>query len=58
MRSNSYVAPIVLILLGTYFLLEKQHLIPSIGPLFRDWWPAILIVIGVLMLVRRSRRGG
>ena len=57
-RSKSYVPAIVLIVLGTYFLLEKQHLIPSIGPLFRDWWPAILIAVGVLLLIRQSRRGG
>lgn len=58
MRSNSYVPAIILILLGTYFLLEKQGLIPDFGPLFKNWWPAILIAIGLLMLVRRSRRGG
>ena len=58
MRSSSYIPGIVLILLGGYFLLEKQNLIPNIGPLMRDWWPVILIVIGVTLLVRRSRRGG
>ena len=58
MRSNSYIPAIALILIGTYFLLEKRHLIPNFGGLFHDWWPVILIVIGVILLLRRSRRGG
>ena len=58
MRPSSYIPGIVLILIGSYFLLEKQNLIPNIGPLMRDWWPVILIVVGVTLLVRRSRRGG
>jgi hypothetical protein len=57
-RSSSKIPAIVLIVIGSYFLLEKQRLIPNIGPLFRDWWPVILIVVGVILLVRRSGRGG
>jgi len=57
-RSSSYIPGIILIVIGSYFLLEKRNLIPNIGPLMRDWWPVILIVIGVILLVRRSRRGG
>ena len=55
MRSKSYVPAIVLIALGTYFLLEKRHLLPDFGPLFHDWWPVVLIVAGVLMLIRQRR---
>lgn len=57
MRSSSYIPGIVLIIVGSIFLLQKQNLIPNIGPLMRDWWPVILIVVGVILLVRRSRRG-
>lgn len=53
MRSNSLVGAYVLIVLGAYFLLQKQGWLPNIGPLLSEWWPVILIVIGVTMLVRR-----
>lgn len=58
MHSRSLIPAIVLILIGAFLLLQKQGLVPDIGPLFRDWWPALLIIAGVLLLVRRSRRGG
>jgi len=57
-RSSSKIPAIVLIVIGSYFLLEKRNLVPNLGPLFRDWWPVILIVIGVILLVRRSGRRG
>lgn len=53
MRSNSLVGAYVLIALGTYFLMQKQGWLPSLGPLVSEWWPAILIIIGVAMIVRR-----
>jgi len=55
MRNRSNVGAYVLIALGIYFLLSKLDLIPNLIPLLFDWWPVILIVIGVSMLVRRSR---
>lgn len=58
MRPRSSLFPIILILVGIYFLLEKQGLIPNIGPLLRDWWPVLLIAAGIALLVSRSRRGG
>ena len=58
MRSSSSIFAIALILVGAYLLLQKQRLLPDIGPLFHDWWPALLVIAGVAMLVRRSRRGG
>ena len=44
---------ILLIVIGTLFLLEKRGLLPNLGSLFHAWWPALLIVAGVVMLVRR-----
>lgn len=56
MRSNSLTGAYVLIALGTYFLLRKQGWLPDLGPLVSDWWPVILIAIGVAMIVRRQPR--
>jgi Domain of unknown function (DUF5668) len=55
MRNRSNVGAYVLIALGIYFLLSKLDLIPNLIPLLFEWWPVALIVIGVSMLVRRSR---
>lgn len=54
MQKKSTTGAWVLIVLGTYFLLSKHGWMPNIGPLISEWWPAILIIIGVSMLVRRS----
>lgn len=57
MRSNSLTGAYVLIGLGTFFLLRKQGWVPNLGPLLTEWWPVVLIIIGVAMIVqRRSRR--
>ena len=56
MQSNSLVGAYVLIALGTYFLLQKLGWMPNIGPLLAEWWPVILIVIGLTMIVRRRSR--
>lgn len=55
MRTRSNFGAWLLIGLGIYFLLSKLDLIPNLIPLMFDWWPVILIVVGVSMLVRRSR---
>jgi hypothetical protein len=52
MRSRA--GAIVLIIVGTLFLLSNLGVIPQLGPLLRQWWPLILIVVGVFMLVQRS----
>jgi hypothetical protein len=57
MRSRSNFTAYLLIVLGIYFLLSKLNLIPNLIPMLFDWWPVILIVIGVSMLVRRGFRG-
>lgn len=44
---------LVLIVLGHLFLLSNLGWIPRLGPLFAQWWPAILIIVGAFMLVRR-----
>lgn len=48
MKGN--VAAIVLIGSGTFFLLNNLGLVNiSLAELFKTWWPAILIVLGVVM---------
>lgn len=56
MKGN--VAAIVLVLLGTFFLLNNLGLIDiSLIEVLKIWWPAILIVVGLgLFLVPDSRR--
>ena len=53
MRGN--VAAIVLVFLGTFFLLSNLGLISlSLTEIFKTWWPVILIVLGVTMIVKRT----
>jgi hypothetical protein len=47
------IGAVILIVLGALFLLSNFGLIPRIGPLLAQWWPLILIVVGVSMLLRR-----
>jgi hypothetical protein len=47
------VGAVILIVLGALFLLSNHGWLPRLGPLFAQWWPLILIVIGVAMLIRR-----
>ena len=47
------IAAIVLIVLGVLFLLSNLGMLPRLGPLFAQWWPLILIVVGASMLLRR-----
>ena len=56
MRGKSKFVPYLLIVLGIYFLLSKLHLIPELLPKLLEWWPVVLIVIGVMMLLRRATR--
>lgn len=52
--SGRQIMAVVLIVLGTLFLLANHGLIPRIGPLMAQWWPAILIIAGIAMIVRRK----
>ena len=54
MHMRSRAGAFVLIIVGTLFLLSNLGMIPQLGPLLRQWWPLILIVVGILMLVQRS----
>jgi uncharacterized membrane protein len=54
MPIRSRTTAIILVVLGTLFLLSNLGWIPHIGPLLRQWWPVILIVVGVVMLAQRS----
>ena len=55
MKGN--VAAITLILFGAFFLLSNLGLINvSLAELFKTWWPAILIVIGVSLLFTPNNR--
>lgn len=57
MRSRSRVGAIVLIVIGTIFLLVNLGLlqIREIAELLGKWWPLILIGIGVWQLARPGR---
>lgn len=53
MKGN--VAAIVLIVVGAFFLLTNLGLINvSLAELLKTWWPLILIVLGVVMIVKRT----
>ena len=43
----------ILIVLGVLFLLSNFGWIPRLGPLFAQWWPVILIAVGVYLLAQR-----
>ena len=53
MRATSKVGAVILIVLGTLFLLSNLGLIPQLRPLLSQWWPLILIIVGVFLLARR-----
>ena len=47
------IPALILIVLGSVFLLSNFGLMPRLGPLFAQWWPVILVVVGATMLLRR-----
>jgi hypothetical protein len=52
-RGRVPLAAIILIALGTLFLLANLGVIPRLGALIAQWWPLILILVGAGMLIRR-----
>jgi hypothetical protein len=46
---------ILLVVLGALFLADQFHVL-SFGTLFARWWPALLILAGVLNLVERPAK--
>jgi hypothetical protein len=54
MRSRSGLGAYILIALGIIFLLSNLGWLPRLSPLLARGWPLILIIVGVLLLIRRS----
>jgi hypothetical protein len=54
MRSRSRTGAFILILIGTVFLLINLGVLPvaELKALLAQWWPLILILAGVAMLLR------
>ena len=51
------IGAIVLIVVGAVFLLNNLGIANlSIREIARTWWPALLIVTGLSLLLRRGRR--
>lgn len=48
---------ILLIIIGCLFLLATLDIV-DLGPVFADWWPVILIVIGIWKLRGSDKTGG
>ena len=53
MHIKSRAGALILIVLGALFLLSNLGMLPRLGPLFAQWWPLILIAVGVSMLIRK-----
>ena len=52
MRIRSSVGALILIAVGGLLLASNLgYLPPRIGPLFHQWWPAILIVVGAVLTI-------
>ena len=57
-NSNSKVwLGIVLVIIGSYFLLRNLHMIPSFLPYWLFGWESIFIIIGGAMLITGRREG-
>jgi hypothetical protein len=52
MRASRIFA-IVLIVLGAVLLAQKRGYMPDFGPLFHAWWPLLLVIAGIVLLVRK-----
>jgi len=52
MRNNSNVTAYLLIGLGVYFLALKFGWVPHLGYIIMEWWPLVLVVAGVVILIR------
>jgi Domain of unknown function (DUF5668) len=53
MRNRSITGALILIVLGVLFLLSNFGWLPRLGPLFAQWWPLILVIVGISLLIRR-----
>jgi hypothetical protein len=50
---HQYFWPVVLIVVGAYFLLSNLGLLKGLEP--KVVWPVLVIALGIWLLVRRSR---
>ncbi len=61
-RRRSFAGPVVLIVLGIVFLLGNLHMLSwmRLGTMFAHYWPALLILWGVIKLVeyQQAQRDG
>lgn len=55
--SSSAWVGILLIIIGFLFLMETLDIM-NLGPLFADWWPLVLIAVGLLKLKGDDKTGG
>jgi hypothetical protein len=53
MRLRSHLGAVILIVVGALLLVSNLGYLPRLGPLFHQWWPLILILVGVAWLFRR-----
>ena len=54
MRCKSGIGAYILIALGVIFLLSNFGLLPHL--FMKQWWPLVLVLVGVLLLIGRSSR--
>ncbi len=57
MKSKSRIGAYILIGLGIIFLLSNLGLLPRLRPLMAQWWPVILIIVGIWLLLRHKSGG-
>jgi hypothetical protein len=51
MKCKSGIGACILIALGAIFLLSNFGLLPHL--FMKQWWPLVLVFVGVLSLIRR-----
>ena len=56
MKCKSGIGACVLIALGAIFLLSNFGLLPHL--FMKQWWPLILIFVGILLLIHRGKPKG
>lgn len=56
-RQRSFAGPIVLIIVGTVFLLSTMHVlsVSRLGHLFANYWPLLLILWGVIKVIEHMQ---
>lgn len=56
-RQRSFAGPVVLIIVGTVFLLSTMHVlsVSRLGHLFANYWPLLLILWGVIKIIEHMQ---